>query len=269
MLLSALASFLSLSKIYFKPFSMGLSFLAKYSTALKFKHHVTEGFQRSPQEKETGQERSRWYHQVDFVERKSSTPAWAVVLHHSEFKQINIKGTHLALKWDLSLEIVAVQHRPWGLGHVYYTHVILSQLRFFLFPIEWLRAAGGKKREESWELQLLSLARELISAWISSPWLTALVGKLERTALKLDITLLCDFWSLVLSHPMEKKEAMCPLFKMPLSHKNEKGIITFTGVFVLQSLFNLSSNFQTGEKSEGIQRQNQWWNCTSIPGEGG
>lgn len=134
MLLSALASFLSLSKIYFKPFSMGLSFLAKYSTALKFKHRVTEGFQRSPQEKETGQERSRWYHQVDFVERKSSTPAWAVVLHHSEFKQINIKGTHLALKWDLSLEIVAVQHRPWGLGHVYYTHVILSQLRFFFVP---------------------------------------------------------------------------------------------------------------------------------------
>lgn len=38
--------------------------------------------------------------------------------------------------------------------------------------------------------------------------------------------------------------------------------------FVLQCFFNLGSNFQTGEISEGIQRQNQQWNWTSIPGEG-
>lgn len=69
--------------------------------------------------------------------------------------------------------------------------------------------------------------------------------------------LLCGSWSPALSHPIEKEEVTCPLFKIKResSHSQE----FFSSIFL---------QLRQCELSEGIQRQNQWWNWTSIPGEG-
>lgn len=111
-------------------------------------------------------------------------------------------------------------------------------------------------------MQLLSLAGELISACISSCWLTALVGKLKRTALKLDVMPPCDFWSLALLHSNGSgRRNTCLLFKRSFSLKL-KGKNHIHRTSLLQSFFTFRNNPQAGDMSEGFQRQNQLRNWT-------
>lgn len=55
----------------------------------------------------------------------------------------------------------------------------------------------------------------------------------------------------LLFHIQWKKRRQCVLSSKSFSQKNEKGINHIHKSFVLQSFFNLGSNFQTGEISEG------------------
>lgn len=87
------------------------SFLAKYSNTLKFKHNVAEGFQAAPRKRGQSRRGTDGYHHVDFAEglwRGKAAHQPRLWYCTSEFKQINIKGTRPALKWNLSLEIVTI-----------------------------------------------------------------------------------------------------------------------------------------------------------------
>ena len=87
------------------------SSLTTYSNTLKLKHNAIDGFQTAPKKGRQGRTGTDGITTLilqrgcEEKKRCNQPRLWYCA---SEFKQINIKGTHLALKWNLWLETVTI-----------------------------------------------------------------------------------------------------------------------------------------------------------------